>query len=492
MENLLLNLALYSPEVILSLTLCFALIIQMASKNPTLTFVTSIIGLVVAAIDVCTLSSYVPQFYFSGHLSHDPFSLFFKLFFIIVTLFTLFFGYQSYEIPKDRHGEFYLMTLSVSVGMCTLISSVHLLTLYLSLELVSIVSYALAGFRKDHPPSNEAAIKYLLYGAMASGTMLWGLSLLFGLSGSLNLYSIHASLTSSYISPLTLITILVFLLFGFGFKMAIVPFHMWAPDVYHGAPTPTAAFFTVAPKAAGFAFFIRVFYILFSDQSSVPTEWTHLAHLNWPGIIAVISAITMTLGNLSALFQKDAKRMLAYSSIAHAGYMLLGLTTLNEEGISAVLFYLVVYFLMNFGAFFVVGMVGNTFKNDSISNFKGLGWKSPAIGIAMAIFLLSLTGIPPLGGFIGKVYLFTALVKKEIYWLLIIAIINTVISLYYYAYVIREMFLLRPDPQSSTIALSSLQMGILLFLTVPTVGLGIYWEPLTVYISKSLQFLIQI
>ncbi len=487
MENLSTALLLYSPEMIIAITLCFALIIQMISKNKTLTFLTVLSGLLVSAYASLRLSEVEPQTYFSNLLSHDPFSLFFRAFFILATFFTFLFSFTSHEISEDRHSEFYLMILSVLIGMTTLVSSINILSLYLSLELVSIVSYALAGFRKEHPASNEAAIKYLLYGAMASGTMLWGLSLLYGLTGTLNLYLLKAALSSSYIDPLSLHAIFIMLLFGFGFKMAFVPFHMWAPDVYHGAPTPTAAFFTVAPKAAGFAIFIRFFYTVFANPVGNGTEWVWYANLNWPLFIAILSALTMTVGNLSALFQKNAKRMLAYSSIAHAGYMMLGLVALTQSGISAVLFYIVVYFFMNFGAFFIVGLVGNIFKNEEISNFKGLGWKSPLVGISMAIFLLSLTGLPPLGGFIGKVYLFLALVQKEIYWLLIVAIINTVISLYYYAYIIREMFLEKPENETR-IVLSPLHAVTLLLLVVPTVVLGIYWEPLMTYVSKSLQF----
>lgn len=481
------DLILYSPEIIVSITLCFALIIQMISKNTTLTFITVLTGLFFSAYGTFRLYAFEPQPFFSNLLSHDPFSLFFKLLFILATLFTFLFSFRSYEIDEKRHSEFYLMTLAVLVGMMTLASSVNLLSLYLSLELVSIVSYALAGFRKEHPASNEAAIKYLLYGAMASGTMLFGLSLLYGLTGTLNLHLLKAGLASSYIDPLSLHAIFVMLLFGFGFKMAFVPFHMWAPDVYQGAPTPIAAFFTVAPKAAGFAIFIRFFYTVFASPVGNGSEWVWFSNLNWPLFLSILSALTMTVGNLSALFQKNAKRMLAYSSIAHAGYMMLGLVTLTPLGISAVLFYMVVYFFMNFGAFFVVGLIGNIFKDEKISHFKGLGWKSPLVAISMAIFLLSLTGIPPLGGFIGKVYLFSALVQKEIYWLLMVAILNTVISLYYYVYIIREMFFEKPE-NDVRILLSPLHALSLILLVVPTLALGIYWEPLMTWISKSLQF----
>jgi NADH-quinone oxidoreductase subunit N len=438
---------------------------------------------------VVALYQYQPQYYFASQVSHDHFSLFFKLFFIVATFFTLLFAYRSYEIAEDRLSEFILLTLAVTVGMSTLVASINMLTLYLSLELVSIVSYALAGFRKKNNFSNEAALKYLLYGAFASGTMLYGFSLLYGLTGTLNLYSINASLSSAYIDPVSLYAILFMILFGFGFKMSAVPFHMWAPDVYQGAPTPTAAFLTVAPKVAGFAVFIRFFFTVFSNNTGTPGQWDALPYLDWPMILAILSALTMTLGNLSALFQKNAKRMLAYSSIAHAGYMLMGLVVLNNTGLAAVLFYAVVYFLMNFGAFFVVGLVANTYKSEEISNFRGLGWKSPLIAISMAIFLFSLTGLPPFGGFIGKVYLIWALVEKEIYWLIIFAIINTVISLYYYAYIAREMFLEKPA-DDKVIALTPLSKATLLALVIPTIVLGLYWNPLITFISKSLQFVV--
>src|SRR3989338_4551463 len=489
MESLSLNLALYSPEIILSITLGFVLIVHMISKSNLLTFLTAWVGLVAAGGATLAIKSFSPQFFFAGQLSHDPFSLFFKLFFIIATFFTFLFSYRSYEIDEERGAEFYLLTLAVTVGMCTLVSSINLLTLYLSLELVSIVSYALAGFRKEHPASNEAAIKYLLYGAFASGTMLWGLSLLYGFTGSLNIYSINATLSGATLNPVALYSIVLMVLFGFGFKISSVPFHMWAPDVYHGAPTPTAAFFTVAPKAAGFAIFIRFFYTVFGNNSGLPDQWITLPHVHWAFLLSILSAATMTLGNLCALWQKNAKRMLAYSSIAHAGYMLMGFIVLSKEGLVSILFYLVVYFLMNFGAFFVVGLLANKTKSEEISQFKGLGWTSPLVAFSMAVFLFSLTGIPPFAGFIGKVYLFSALIQKEIYWLLVVAILNTVISLYYYVYIVREMFLERPASDKA-LSLSPLHALTLVLLVIPTFVFGLYWEPLFKYISASLQFIV--
>ena len=489
MGSVQLNLVLYSAEVILLLTLLFSLVVSMLSKNRALTLFTALLGLGLAFIDACFLYQYMPQFYFTSQLSHDNFSLFFKLFFIVISAFTLLFAYESKEIDQSRFPEFILLTLSVTIGMSTLVASINLLALYLSLELVSIVSYALAGFRKENRFSNEASLKYLLYGAAASGTLLYGFSLLYGITGSLNLYSISAALGSAYMEPFALYAILLMILFGFGFKMSMVPFHMWAPDVYQGAPTPTAAFFTVAPKIAGIAIFIRFFFTVFSNQTTTPGQWDAIPYLNWPVLIAILSAATMTLGNLSALFQKNAKRMLAYSSIAHAGYMLMGIVVLNHSGLVAILFYAVLYALMNFGAFFVVGIVGNTYKNEDIENFKGLGWKSPLLAIPMAIFLFSLTGLPPLGGFIGKVYLFWALVEQDYYWLLIFAILNTVISLYYYAYIVKEMFLDRPQDKTQ-VHVSPLATGILVTLSVPLVILGIYWEPLYTYLSSSLRFIV--
>src|SRR3989338_9177009 len=266
MGSVQLNLVLYSAEVILLLTLLFSLVVSMLSKNRGLTLFTALLGLGLAFIDACFLYQYMPQFYFTSQLSHDNFSLFFKLFFIVISAFTLLFAYESKEIDQSRFPEFILLTLSVTIGMSTLVASINLLALYLSLELVSIVSYALAGFRKENPASNEAAIKYLLYGAFASGTMLFGMSLLYGLTGSLNIYSINATLSTAFLDPLVLYSVLLMILFGFGFKISMAPFHMWAPDVYHGAPTPTAAFFTVAPKAAGFAVFIRFFYTVFANM----------------------------------------------------------------------------------------------------------------------------------------------------------------------------------------------------------------------------------
>lgn len=402
---------------------------------------------------------------------------------------TLIFSYDSHEIHPDRFGEFTLLLLAVTIGLSTLVAASHLLTLYLSLELVSITSYVLAGYRREHLLSNEAAFKYLLYGAFASGTLLYGLSLLYGTTGNLSFYSIHASLNSAYIDPFNLYAILFMIFVGFAFKMSAVPFHMWAPDVYQGSPTPVAAFFTVAPKIAGFAIFIRFFYLIFSNETVVPGQWEPLPYLNWASVLALLSAATMTLGNLSALFQKNAKRMLAYSSIAHAGYMMMGLVVLNQTGLSAILFYALVYVCMNLGAFFVVSVLSNHFQSEEISLFKGLGWHSPFLALCMTFFLFSLTGLPPLGGFIGKVYLFWALVSKELYWLLWVGILNTVISLYYYAYIVKEMFLERPSSKMS-LQVPYVQQAILGMLAFALIVFGLYWEPFYIWIQSSLTFTI--
>jgi len=286
---------------------------------------------------------------------------------------------------------------------------------------------------------------------------------------------------------------LVFIMAGFGYKIVFVPFHMWSPDVYQGAPTPFTAFLSVASNAAGIAIMIRFFFPAVS--SMVPAgDWAVVSGVEWPHVVLFVSMITMTLGNLCALNQKNLKRMLAYSGIAHAGYMLMGLAVLNNDGLKAILFYVVVYLIMNLGAFLVVVMIANVTGNEEIETYRGLAWRGAVIpATCLAVFLFSLTGLPPFAGFIGKFFLFAAVLKQggAFVLLAVVAIINSVISLYYYAKVVKTMFLDFPEPTDAAVSVAPNNFTLLIPLTVLTIVLGIYFYPLAQYTSQSLRFFVK-
>jgi NADH-quinone oxidoreductase subunit N len=328
----------------------------------------------------------------------------------------------------------------------------------------------MAGYMRGSLRSTEAGLKYVLFGAVSSGIMLYGLSLLYGMTGSMTFSGIGAALNAGAGNPFSLLVVVILILAGMSYKIAAVPFHFWCPDVYEGAPTPVTALFSVGPKAAGFALMIRLFYTTMSGGEL-------LASINWPWLVAVIAAVTMTYGNLVALRQVNVKRMLAYSSIAHVGYLLMGFVLLTEAGLASILFYLLVHTFMNLGAFFFVVAVNNHLKSEDLRDYIGLGFRTPWAGAMMVVFLGSLTGIPPFAGFVGKFYLFTAAIDSELFWLVILAGLNSVVSLYYYFKVAKAMWLMKPEEGADTspIRLHWLQHVILAVLAIPTVALGLFF-----------------
>jgi NADH-quinone oxidoreductase subunit N len=364
---------------------------------------------------------------------------------------------------------------------------------YLSLELVSLTSYVLTGFLPHSRRSSEAALKYLIYGGVASGTMIYGMSWIFGMAGSLDYAAIQTALGQEGINKTALFMAFIFILAGFGYKIVFFPFHMWSPDVYQGAPTPFTAFLSVASNAAGLAIMIRFFFPGVSRL--LPSgDWALVSGVEWPQVLLVLSMITMTVGNLCAINQRNVKRLLAYSGIAHAGYMMMGLAILTNEGLSAILFYAVVYLIMNAGAFLVVGMVSNVTGDEDIENYRGLAWRGAILpAVCFAIFLFSLTGVPPFAGFIGKFFLFSAVIKQggAFAILAIVAAINSVISLYYYAKIVKTMFLDSPNPEDKAITLASNNFALLIPLTVLTVVFGLYFAPLVQYTNQSLRFFVK-
>ncbi|MFQ6103337.1 MAG: NADH-quinone oxidoreductase subunit N [Candidatus Glassbacteria bacterium] len=481
----------FLPELLLSGAILTILLISLTSHGTNrggLFAYISISWLAIVLFSIFNLYPAPTRVLFLGMVVIDSFSVYFKILFVILTVIVILSSRASSEVNERRTGEYYALILSVLLGMMLLASAVDLLIIYVALELVSIPSYILSGYKREDTHSNEASLKYVIYGAFATGLMLYGMSLLYGLTGTTNIFAIRKVLASSLPAPITLYISLMFILAGFGYKIASVPFHFWCPDVYQGAPTPITGFLSVGPKASGFAILIRFLYLAMSDG-----PWTPFGHpmwnVDWPMIIAVLSAVTMTLGNLSALLQRSLKRLLAYSSIAHAGYLLMGVVVLSFEGIQAVLFYLLVYVFMNLGAFLVVIVVINRLGKEEMDTCKGLGWRSPALAVLMTIFLFSLTGLPPTGGFVGKFYLFAAVIKEEYYWLAVIGVINSVIALYYYARIIKAMFL-EEALDDTRISIPAFPVVVLILLAIPTLLLGIYWAPVKNFVDLSFQMLL--
>ena len=418
----------------------------------------------------------------------DNFAIFFKVVLSLSAVGAIWMSLSSREIRDSDQGEYYAILLASTLGMFFMASATNLLIAYVALEFVSLTSYILTGYLRHNRRSGEAALKYLIYGGVASGTMIYGMSWIFGLAGSLDYAEINAALFQGNPDQLTVFIALVLILAGFGYKISAVPFHMWAPDVYHGAPIPVTAFLAVGSKAAGFALLMRFFYPALS-QLGDNGVWQFLPGVEWPQFMLVIAMITMTLGNLAALNQSNVKRLLAYSSIAHAGYILMGFVVLSNDGLRAMLFYLIVYYLMTLGAFVVVLVVANNTGHEDLDGFRGLAWRGGALpAIAMGVFLFSLTGLPPLGGFIGKFYLFAAVIKHEFYYLAVVGILNSVVSLYYYARIVKTMFLDNPVGTEGEVRLDLHNGSILTVLSLATIILGVYWAPVFDFADRSARF----
>ncbi len=409
-----------------------------------------------------------------GMLAVDSFALFFQIVAVLAGGLVVLSAIDYMRERTPYRAEFYGLLLIACLAVTLVAAGTDLIMIYIAIELLSITSYILTGYLREDRKSTEAAIKYFLYGAMASAIMLYGMSLLYGATGTTSLSAIAASLGAANVSLRWLIfPAMVFLLAGFGFKIAAVPFHQWSPDAYEGAPTPVTAFLSVGPKAAGFAVLVRVLLIALPDF-----------RLDWVAVLSAISMVTMTLGNLVALTQRNIKRMLAYSSIAHAGYILIGLVSWDLwrsagrfTGINGVLIYLLAYLFTNLGAFVVVIAFEQATGSNQIEDYAGLARSSPALAGTMLIFLFSLTGIPGTGGFIGKLFVFGAAIQVQFYALAIVGIINSVIAAFYYLNVVRYMFF-EPGTGEGPAINPSLSLRIALAVTTAmTLIIGLYAQP---------------
>jgi NADH-quinone oxidoreductase subunit N len=407
---------------------------------------------------------------FSDTVSVDNFTLFFYFLFPLVAAFVILGSVEYLDRLRGREGEFLALVLAIAGGAMLLSGGRDLIVIFVALELTSISQYALAGFQRDQK-SSEAGLKYLLLGAVSSSVLLYGMALLYGISGTTSLEGIAQTVAAGEEGVRTgLVAAMVFLVAGFGFKMAVVPFQMWVPDVYEGSPTPVTAYLSVGSKAAGFAVVLRVFFQgLGGDFLSD----------DWSMLFAVIAALSMTLGNVVALTQSNIKRLLGYSSVAQAGYFLVGVAAVTGAdgfavGGAGVLFFLAGYAFTNLAAFIAVIAISNQVGSDRIADYAGVARRSPFLALALAFALVSLTGIPPTVGFIAKLYIFNAAIQADLVWLVAVAVINTAVSAYYYLAVVRTMYTQEPAEATrfgtspvTGLALTVAALGVLVFGVLP-------------------------
>lgn len=495
------DLQLIAPELILSVCACLALVMEVVLpyRKSKVTAYFSLVGIALAAVSLGVQwwsgRDSLPLDGFYGMVRIDGFALLFQAIFLVAAALAIGLSTRYLDIEGEQHGEYYALVLFATVGMMFLACGYDLITLYISLELMALTFYVLVAFTKREKRTNEAAMKYFLLGAFSSGVLLYGMSLLYGIAGSTNIGEIAKNIGPLVASlgdaeraageptlrPMLLLGMIA-LAAGLFFKIAAVPFHMWAPDVYEGAPTSVTAFLSTGSKAASFALYARIFL------EAIPS-----LRQDWAPLLGLVAAITIMVGNWAAVTQDNSKRLLAYSSISNAGYILLGLVAGNTYGYLGLVIYLFVYTLMNMGAFGVIislrrrGIIG-----DNVEDLTGLAQKAPWLAAMMAVFMLSLGGLPMTGGFIGKYFLFGGLLergktdgKNWYYWLAIWAIINTVVSFYYYVRFIRVMYLGDRVADDKPLSLSPALRASLVASLAGVVLLGIFPQPV-ISLAKKL------
>ena len=464
------NWQLLMPELVIALTLLIVLVFDLfdSISKAVLGWMTIVGAGIALWVSVQMHYAGTVGVEFNDMFKVDNFSLFFNIIFLVSTILVVLISMSYLDRGDRKQGPYYLLILLATLGMMLMAAGNELIIVFLGLELMSLSLYVLAGYFRESPASSEAGMKYLLLGAFASAFFLYGIALIYGGAGTTSVPEIAQAITADNKSPLLLAGMFL-LVVGFGFKVAIVPFHQWAPDVYEGAPTTIAAFISAGPKAAGFAAFLRIF------MEALPS-----LQVEWGSVLIVLAMLTMTVGNVIAIAQTNIKRMLAYSSIAHAGYVLIGLAAANNDGISSAMLYLLIYCVMNIGAFGAV-ILAKTEDGESlmISDYAGLGLRKPLLATFMTVMLLSLAGFPPTAGFVGKFYLFKSAIGAELYLLVIVGAINTAISAFYYLRVVVTMYMREPEeeltftayPSTLVVGLILAAIGVLLIGILPSLML---------------------
>lgn len=451
------------PEMVLISGALLVLLLDLFIRRKETVGLLAIIGVSAAMCSMYFVDGVLGKETFNGMFISDGYSAFFKVLFYINFFLGVLISLRYLEIEGSLKGEYFSLLMLSTAGMMIMASAGDLIVLYLGLELMALSTYILAGFMKHNLKSNESAVKYLLLGAFSSAILLYGISMIYGLTGTTDINTLAGLLGNDEIksSPVLLLSIVLFVV-AFGYKIAAAPFHMWAPDVYEGAPTSVTAFMSVGPKAAGFAAMGRVFLIALT---SVKIEWT--------AILIPVAILTMAVGNIVALSQTNIKRMLAYSSIAHAGYAMLGIIAGTQEGVAAMMNYMLVYAFMNIGAFAIVIMLrSEVVEGDRLSDYEGLAKSHPLAAALMLVFMFSLTGIPPTGGFMGKFYIFMAIINAGYTWLAVVAVVFSAISAYFYLRVVMNMYM-KESSEVPALSLSPALTLSLLITIIMVIAMGI-------------------
>ena len=491
MTQVLSDLSRFWPEVALTVAI-LAVVLVDASGVPQRHRISqglAVAGLVAAGGLLLTIPTGLGPLW-GGMLATDPLATFFKALLIGAALLVLlaFTFRNSRELSGLGQGEFYALMLAATLASVLLVSANDLLMLYLSLEMLSLSSYVLVAYMKGDRMSNEASLKYILFGAVSTGVMLYGLTLLYGMAGTTSLSGVRealsAGLTAGETRTATVAVLLV--IAGFGFKTASVPFHFWCPDVYQGAPTPVTAFLSVVPKAAGFAVMTRFFFSGLAVHEGQP--WVLTGVLGWQGMLMLVSVATMTVGNVAALTQTNMKRLLAYSSISHAGYIMMGVVALSQNGARGLLVYLLAYLVMNLGAFLVVMLIHKETGSFDLRDYAGMYYRAPFLTLAMAVFMLSLMGIPPLIGFMGKLYVFAAIVEKGpgFWWYAVVGAVNAAVAAYYYARVLKTMIIEADDEARPAFAVPPLDQAWLAVFALANLVPLLFWTSIEAWAKGSL------
>jgi NADH-quinone oxidoreductase subunit N len=466
------DLLLLLPEILLTSWLCLLLIIDFSFPrlpNEQLAYF-SIAGLV-ATLGCLAWFDYtgVTGTLFSNMFALDRMALFFKMFIVGSTILVILASIDYIHRFKFFRGEYYFLTLLSALGMMFMASANDLLSVFVALEFSTLGFYVLVAYLREDTASNEAGIKFFILGIFAAGLLAYGISLVYGETGKL----VFSDMTAAQATPGLVIGFL--LIFGaLGFKIGAVPFHSWIPDTYHGSPTPVTAFLSIAPKAAAFAILLRMFFVALATFKPI-----------WALLLIAASILSMTYGNIVAIAQKNMKRLLAYSGIAQIGNILIGLATGTKMGSDALLFYLVTYLFANLGAFAIVIAVSEAIGSEEIDDYSGLGRRSPFLAFSMLIFLLSLAGVPPLAGFIGKLYIFVAAIKEGLYLLIAVGLINIVISMYYYLIVVKKMYVTEPHDRSPVKVSGPIKVVVYVCL-IGTLAIGVYPQPVSDWVVSAI------
>jgi NADH-quinone oxidoreductase subunit N len=463
----------YIPEVICVLLMTTLLLAESSVKvehgprDKVHVYTQLVLG--VALINLFLNLGEKPVHIFHNAVTIDPFSTLVKIIMVIGTMGAIYLSHTSKDIYTNLKSEFSVMTVGVLIGGMLLASANNMLTLYLGIEILSILSYVLSSFKRDEATSTEAGMKYALYGGLSAGVALYGISHLYGVLGSIQFAEMAYKVTTLEGANLAIVLVSFLMFFvGLGYKISVFPFHMWTPDVYQGSPIPVTSFFAIVPKMAGIAALVRVSFVFLEEGSPLA--------LSWNGLILVISAMTMTVGNVTAIGQSSVKRLLAFSSIGHVGMMILGVVVLNQAGVQAILFYGIVYLFMTLIAFYITSYLSDMYGTDSYDVFRGLIYKHPTMAIIMAAVLFSLAGMPPFSGFVAKFNIFSVIIEKKLYGIAIVAGINSVIALYYYMKLAKTMIFGQADGEEKVLGFTPLNQGVIIALFIPVLFLGIFWD----------------